>query len=87
MTFGALSIEIHSTLFEDIMAKGKKILQKAAGTASTAWISRLAKKVKALLAKEKKENERIATRAAQTVSGLRKAREAARAKSRAARGK
>lgn len=69
------------------MAKGKKILQKAAGTASTAWIGKLAKKVKALLAKERKENQRIAARATQTAKGLRQAREKARAKSRAARGK
>lgn len=64
------------------MAKAKRAIQRAAGTASTAWIGRLAKKVKALLAKEREENERIAARATQTVKGLRQARERARAKQR-----
>lgn len=70
------------------MAEVKKIIQRAAGTATTpAWLIDLTKKVKAILAKERKEREQIAARATQTVSGIRKAREKARAESRRARGK
>ena len=69
------------------MAKIKKTIKKAAGTASPAWLIDLTKKVKTILAKEREEREQIAARATQTVSGIRKAREEARAKSRRARGK
>lgn len=64
------------------MAKAKRIIQKAAGTASTAWIVRLAKQVKAQLAKEKKQEKNMGSKILETAKELRKARERARAKSR-----
>lgn len=68
------------------MAKIKRVIEKAAGAAAAPiWVGRLAKRIKAILAAEREENKRIAARAAQTVSGLRKAREKARAESRRGR--